>query len=82
WRTFVRHMINELNRMCWHTIIVTSQGNLTFKAFAYTKPQGSGAVAPLYQQDKTHNGKKKTKQAKLLFLGTSVVKNKGDTLDI
>lgn len=53
WNKYVKHTINKLKRKHWRASLAKSNGNLTFKAFAYTKQQCSGEVAPLLQQDGT-----------------------------
>lgn len=81
WDDYVKRLINELKRHHWRAFLAKAHGNLSFKAFSYTAPHGSNTVAPLYRRDKTL-ATDKNEQAKLLFLGTSVVHNECDDSDI
>lgn len=81
WDNYVKGLMNELKRNHWREFLAKANGRLSFKAFNYTKPHGSNAIAPLYRQDKTL-ATDKNEQATLLFQGTSVVRNECDESDI
>lgn len=81
WHEHVRRKIDTLKRNHWRTFLAKSGGSLSFKAFKYTQTRVTNSVAPLYRQDRTL-ATEKAEQAKLLFLGTSVVNNTCDTSDI
>ncbi|KAG0151219.1 hypothetical protein CROQUDRAFT_706081 [Cronartium quercuum f. sp. fusiforme G11] len=53
WNTFLKQTISKQKkkkRNHWRTFLAKTQGNLTFKAFAYTQSQASGAIASLLSQ--------------------------------
>lgn len=77
----MKRKIDALKRNHWRAFLAKSSGSLSFKAFKYTQTQITNSVAPLYRQDRTL-ATDKAEQAKLLFLGTSVVNNTCDTTDI
>lgn len=81
WNTYVKSTINELKRNHWRAFLAKSSGSLSYKAFKYTQQQTTNAVAPLYRDDKTL-ATDKYEQAKLLFIGTSIVHNECDMTDI
>lgn len=80
WNNHVKYSINTLKQRHWRAFLAKAQGGLTFRAFKYTQTQSSSTVAPLYRQDRTL-ATDKPEQAKLLFLGTSVVTNECDMSD-
>lgn len=71
WQKFVKHEIEKLKRKHWRNFLATADNSLTFKALSYTVPASTGAVAPLYRENRSIVTDKE-EQAELLFFGTSV----------
>lgn len=71
WADYVKLKLNGFKRKHWFTFLAKSKGNLTFKAFAYTKTLATGEVAPLYR-DENSLATEKNEQAEFRFAGKSV----------
>lgn len=81
WQKFVKQEIETLKRKHWRKFLATSDKNLTFKALFYTLPATTGAVAPLYREDRSI-ATDKEEQEELLFFATSVALTDCNLTDI